>query len=265
MNTSKLLISESPIQLLPSLAVALGGVNEAIVLQQLHYWVSRSNNVKDGRQWVYNSIREWAAQFPFWSEDTIKRTMRTLRDKGVVLTANYNELKVDRTLWYTIDYDALNALVQDASPIGADCPSAKVQVATTNNQENTTENTTRDVVVVVGDDDPALGEVFQLWQDNMPGSLTSLVSDSVKDLCSSYGASEVAFAIREAVKSNARNLRYIQAILVNRAAGREKPTPANVGPVGGGRWVPAQKQTNVDRSMAAVDAVFARFENGGAL
>ena len=262
MNTSKLLISESPIQLLPSLAVALGGVNEAIVLQQLHYWLRNMGKERDGRMWIYNSTQKWQEQFPFWSEDTIKRTMRKLRDMGLVITANYNDMKIDRTLWYTIDYNALNALMQGASTISANCTDGKGQVAPTNNQR-LPETTTENVVVVVGDDDPALGEVFRLWQDNMPGSLTPIISDSVKDLCSSYGASEVKFAILEAVKSNARNLRYIEAILVNRAAGREKPTPANVGPAGNGKWVPAQSK--VEQSMAAVDAVFAKLAAGGAL
>jgi len=36
--SSSLLINESPLQVLPSLAV-LVGLNEAIVLQQTHYWI----------------------------------------------------------------------------------------------------------------------------------------------------------------------------------------------------------------------------------
>ena len=34
---SKLLINEHPLQVLPSLATKIG-LNEAIVLQQIHYW-----------------------------------------------------------------------------------------------------------------------------------------------------------------------------------------------------------------------------------
>lgn len=109
---SKLLINEPPLQVLPSLAVLLG-LNESIVLQQLHYWLEKSKHNYDDRQWVYNTSAEWQEQFPFWSEATIRRTFASLRDKGVVLTGNYNKAGFDRTLWYSIDYEALNNL---ASP-----------------------------------------------------------------------------------------------------------------------------------------------------
>jgi hypothetical protein len=49
---SKLLISESPIMILPSLAVRVG-VNEAVLLQQVHYWLVKSSHVKEGRTWIY--------------------------------------------------------------------------------------------------------------------------------------------------------------------------------------------------------------------
>ena len=49
-----LLISEPPLQVLPSLAVKIG-LNEAIILQQVHYWLLKSNNIRDGYKWVYNS------------------------------------------------------------------------------------------------------------------------------------------------------------------------------------------------------------------
>ncbi|MCC4465807.1 hypothetical protein [Limosilactobacillus reuteri] len=61
----KLLIDEQPLQCQPSLAIALGGSDEAIVLQQLHYWLERSSQVRDGYRWVYNSMADWHKQFPW--------------------------------------------------------------------------------------------------------------------------------------------------------------------------------------------------------
>lgn len=105
-QSHRLLIQESPLQVLPSLAVAIG-LHEAIVLQQVQYWLSTSTHVYAGRTWVYNTVESWQTQFPYMSDRTLRRTLDTLRDRGLLLTANFNTHKFDRTLWYSIDYDAL--------------------------------------------------------------------------------------------------------------------------------------------------------------
>lgn len=111
---SKLLINEQPLVVLPSLAEKIG-LNEAIMLQQIHFWLTRKPHEKDGRQWIYNTYAEWATQFPFWSESTIKRTIRSLEKKGLIITGNYNKVKIDKTKWYTIDYEKLERMT---SPSG---------------------------------------------------------------------------------------------------------------------------------------------------
>src|SRR5690606_10949183 len=65
--------------------------------------------------WIYNTYAEWAVQFPFWSESTIKRTIRNLEKKGLIITGNFNKVKFDKTKWYTIDYEKLERL---SSPSG---------------------------------------------------------------------------------------------------------------------------------------------------
>lgn len=107
---SKLLIDEPPLQVLPSLAIAIG-LNEAIFLQQLHYWLRISKHVYDERIWIYNTHEGWHEQFPFWSVPTIRRVITNLRNLELIITtAAYNKLGFDNTLWYTIDYDALSAV-----------------------------------------------------------------------------------------------------------------------------------------------------------
>src|SRR5688572_12586139 len=95
-TTSRLLIDESPLQVLPSLAVAIG-LNEAIVLQQVHYWIKTSKHEFDGRRWIYNTLEAWHSQFPFFSVRTIQRIFERLRDSGLLLSANYNSAQTDRT------------------------------------------------------------------------------------------------------------------------------------------------------------------------
>jgi hypothetical protein len=121
---------------LPSLAKLIG-LNEAIFLQQLHYWLIKSQHEYDGRKWVYNTFEEWQKQLPFWSIITIKRIVQSLRKAGLVsTTAQYNKMQVDRTLWYTIDYAAVDSLSEHAcdTSIVSTCYDGKCQVDTTNNQ-----------------------------------------------------------------------------------------------------------------------------------
>ena len=105
--THRLLIDESPLQFQRGLAVGIG-VNEAIFLQQLHYWLMRSKNERSGMWWVYNTLDAWQREFPFWSIPTIRRIIAKLEDMGIVLsTAEHNASWANRTKWYTIDYDRL--------------------------------------------------------------------------------------------------------------------------------------------------------------
>ena len=53
-----LLIKESPLQVLPSLVMQVG-LNEAILLQQLHFRLLISANVRDGHEWVYKTVDQW--------------------------------------------------------------------------------------------------------------------------------------------------------------------------------------------------------------
>lgn len=116
---SKLLLDEHPLMVMPNLAKKIG-LNEAIILQQIHYWNEinkRTNsNFKDGHYWTFNSVQEWREQFPFWSGRTIQRTITNLEKMKLVITGNYNKLKIDRTKWYRIDYKVLSAL--EESPFG---------------------------------------------------------------------------------------------------------------------------------------------------
>jgi len=107
-----LLIDEEPLLVPPRLAAAIG-LNAAIVLQQVRYWLGdkRRPKVRDGRRWVYNTYPQWQAQFPFWSLATIRKTFRELEERGLLLASQrYNRAPTDRTKWYTIDFPRLLAL-----------------------------------------------------------------------------------------------------------------------------------------------------------
>ena len=115
-KSNKLLMDEKPLVVLPRLA-ELVGLNEALILQQIHFWcytfsqAKKRDHYQGDRWWCFNSIREWQTNFPFWSQKTIQRAITSLRKRKLVLVSNYNKMKYDRTLWYSVDYDALERLV----------------------------------------------------------------------------------------------------------------------------------------------------------
>lgn len=119
MNFKELFIDKSKTLIVNTdLALVLGDLNEAIVLNQLNYWLEinkkAEKNLIDGKYWVYNSYSDWRINnFPYWSEKTIQRTFTRLENKGVVLSANYNKLAIDKTKWYTIDTKKLQELVDE--------------------------------------------------------------------------------------------------------------------------------------------------------
>lgn len=106
-----LLYGEYPLVIDPMLAT-LVGLHEAIVLQQLHYWLKHNqkegNNIRDGRVWVYMSYQEWREQIPFFSLDQIKRTFLRLEKKKVVISSQFDRKDWNRRKWYSIDYLVLN-------------------------------------------------------------------------------------------------------------------------------------------------------------
>lgn len=104
---SNLLINEPPLQVLPTLATRIG-LNEAIILQQIHFLASYGKEA-DGEKWVVKTAKEWAEIFPFWSDPTIRRAMSNLRKTGLVATGNFNKANYDKTIWWRVDYAVLGA------------------------------------------------------------------------------------------------------------------------------------------------------------
>src|SRR5262245_36204870 len=73
---SRLLVSGRRLLLLPRL-IPLVGLNEAIVLQQVRYYLEeeRRPRIALGRRWVRAAVGRWQARdFPFWTTRTIERT-----------------------------------------------------------------------------------------------------------------------------------------------------------------------------------------------
>lgn len=104
-----LLLNEYPLLVFPSLACLIG-LNESILLQQIHYWLDKSSHQHNEKPWVYNTYEAWHEQFPFWSISTIRRSIGNLEKCGLLVTGNFNHAGFDNTKWYTIDYAELDRM-----------------------------------------------------------------------------------------------------------------------------------------------------------
>ncbi|MGP2481275.1 conserved phage C-terminal domain-containing protein [Pantoea eucalypti] len=150
-----LLLKVKPLVISPMLALRIG-INEAIVLQQICYWLedTTAGIEYDGKRWVYNSINAWNEQFPWWKAKTIQRTVSSLKNMGLIYVEQLKKRQHDQTNYYAINY---------ASPLLADtdnlslsretiCPNRKGQSvpmdkdklsqSIRSNCPNVTENTT---------------------------------------------------------------------------------------------------------------------------
>lgn len=92
------------------------GLNKAIFLNQLNYWIELNEktgiNFQDGYYWSYSSYPKMIERdFPYWSVDTLKRAVTSLEKYGIVISANYNSMKMDKKKWYRIDYKRLQEVI----------------------------------------------------------------------------------------------------------------------------------------------------------
>ncbi len=149
-SINNLLLDEHPLLVMPTLATLIG-LNESIVLQQIHYWLKIKEKAKqdyiNGNYWVYNTYKQWQEQFPFWHLNTIQRTFASLEKKGLLISANHNKVGFDKTKWYTINYQTLEQIAshQNGAYVTPNLYNRAHQNDQTNTKEYITKNTTKNI------------------------------------------------------------------------------------------------------------------------
>lgn len=84
------------------------GVNEAIILNNLQYWVrlnkcnKSEKNFVDGKYWTYQTYDALHNIFHYWSLKTIQRTIASMVNQGLIIVAQHKKSQHDRTNWYTL-------------------------------------------------------------------------------------------------------------------------------------------------------------------
>ena len=128
MKTGNCLYNEKPIVLNSNLILIFDGdAKLAAILQQCHYWINFNkqnaemelaniNTYYDNCFWFFRTYEEWEVEL-FWIDlRTIKRKIKKLEDMGLLISNNFNKSKLDRTKWYTINYDKLAELEKQFEP-----------------------------------------------------------------------------------------------------------------------------------------------------
>lgn len=80
------------------------GVVEAVLIYNFQYWIMKNiangKHLHDGRHWTYNSQQALLQLFPYLSRQSLRTALQHLKDKGVIITDNYNDTAYDRTVWF---------------------------------------------------------------------------------------------------------------------------------------------------------------------
>ena len=103
-------------------AIALGD-RAAMVLQEIHFWAGvrkrerNKNYFFQGHYWMWNSYKAWQKTFPFIPEPSLKKIILGLERESVIISAEFNKNKGNRTKWYRINYEVLCKLLIPAESI----------------------------------------------------------------------------------------------------------------------------------------------------
>ena len=95
---------------LPKIAATLFGVNEALFIQQLHFFERIGNFKHEGEVWIYKTIEDWSEELPWWSTSTIKRIIKTLTLSGLLMVRQLDRNRNNHTNYYRLNYAVLDEM-----------------------------------------------------------------------------------------------------------------------------------------------------------
>ena len=97
------------------------GFLESVILLQIEFHISTTNNLRDGQYWTYQTLAEMKERdFPWLSQSTISRTIQSLEDMGLINVGNFNKSRMDRTQWFALNYEGIAKL--KSLSVGEDAP-----------------------------------------------------------------------------------------------------------------------------------------------
>ncbi|WPC43854.1 DnaD domain protein [Clostridium sp. JS66] len=208
------------------------GITESIILQQIHYWLLKSNHIINGTPWIYNSYEAWHNQISFLCKRTIIRAIKKLETAGVVLSSNFNKSKMDKTKWYTIDYKKLESLcdafedgtnstidtkekLDDVNKSSNKCLSPS-SIESKSPMDNAYFNKAIPEITTetyLKKEEEGFTDVVNFYSDNI-SCASPYEIDLLKNFMEDFNSKDlIILGMKQALKSNAKNLRYIEKVL----------------------------------------------------
>lgn len=182
------------------------GVECAVILYNIRFWCDKNQangtHEHDGYYWTYNSTRAFSTLFPYLTQEQIKGRLKKLEDMGAIISGEYNQMKYDRTKWYTSPLHCVvspNGLGDSTQSIVSDDP--------TYTRYNTDINTNITTDTISEQSSQEIPEIIKEFESlnpackNFYGNKTQ--RKAVQDLIDVHGYDRVVFLIREVLpKSN---------------------------------------------------------------
>ncbi|MBE9152549.1 ArsR family transcriptional regulator, partial [Coleofasciculus sp. LEGE 07092] len=125
--TQKIVTPERPLVVPPLLAAEIG-LAEAIILQQINYWLRKSDHIIDGIKWIWQTFNQWQEQFPFLSMRQIRQGINKLKALGLIQVERKSAKTWYQANWYSICYDNLKALWHRICPPRANASDRSDQI-----------------------------------------------------------------------------------------------------------------------------------------
>lgn len=149
------------------------GVNAAVILQHIAFWVEKNEannrNFHDGYYWTYNSIAAMQKLFPYLSKNQITTAIDKLIKAEVIISGNYNEMRYDRTLWY--------ALTEKGKELILKGQVEKIRNALSKNQKCIDEKSEMESQEIRN----GLSKNQKPIPDNKPYNITDIITDNKKN------------------------------------------------------------------------------------
>lgn len=93
------------------------GIECALLIHHFQFWIEQNQamgrNFHDGRTWMYQTQKEIAAIYPYWSRDQVQSYLQKLEETDVIIKGNYNKSSIDRTTWYAFKNEEIFTKVRN--------------------------------------------------------------------------------------------------------------------------------------------------------
>lgn len=169
------------------------GLEAAVIFEYICIYVDYAKKSKsigkyhDGKYWTYASRQDISQKIPYISESKIYRALSDLIKAGYIIKSNYNKIKYDRTLWYTVtdagwsiyngEYPQSNEPSEQSNVSDAKSIATEQQPIVHNKQCNNDDGKS---IVANAQPIPMDISIMQTMHKTMNTSNTSLVADFLR-------------------------------------------------------------------------------------